>query len=143
MVLKGVDNMYKIGDFSKIVGIPVRTLRFYAQYGVLEPSQIDNFTGYRYYSDENVIECELIKLLKSLDFTLEEIATYKNHLNNEILEKKKKEIEERIYLLSLKYKRLEILQQQSALKKINELQETTEEKVLRRKYEKRNIKRNA
>lgn len=71
--------MYKIGDFSKIVGIPVRTLRFYAQYGVLEPSQIDNFTGYRYYSDENVIECELIKLLKSLDFTLEEIATYKNH----------------------------------------------------------------
>lgn len=135
--------MYKIGDFSKIVGIPVRTLRFYAQYGVLEPSQIDNFTGYRYYSDENVIECELIKLLKSLDFTLEEIATYKNHSNNEILEKKKKEIEERIYLLSLKYKRLEILQQQSALKKINELQETTEEKVLRRKYEKRNIKRNA
>lgn len=135
--------MYKIGDFSKIVGIPVRTLRFYAQYGVLEPSQIDNFTGYRYYSDENVIECELIKLLKSLDFTLEEIATYKNHLNNEILEKKKKEIEERIYLLRLKYKRLEILQQQSALKKINELQETTEEKVLRRKYEKRNIKRNA
>lgn len=135
--------MYKIGDFSKIVGIPVRTLRFYAQYGVLEPSQIDNFTGYRYYSDENVIECELIKLLKSLDFILEEIATYKNHLNNEILEKKKKEIEERIYLLSLKYKRLEILQQQSALKKINELQETTEEKVLRRKYEKRNIKRNA
>lgn len=135
--------MYKIGDFSKIVGIPVRTLRFYAQYGVLEPSQIDNFTGYRYYSDENVIECELIKLLKSLDFTLEEIATYKNHLNNEILEKKKKEIEERIYLLSLKYKRLEILQQQSALKKINELQETTEEKELRRKYEKRNIKRNA
>lgn len=135
--------MYKIGDFSKIVGIPVRTLRFYAQYGVLEPSQIDNFTGYRYYSDENVIECELIKLLKSLDFTLEEIATYKNHLNNEILEKKKKEIEERIYLLSLKYKRLEILQQQSDLKKINELQETTEEKVLRRKYEKRNIKRNA
>lgn len=125
------------------MGIPVRTLRFYAQYGVLEPSQIDNFTGYRYYSDENVIECELIKLLKSLDFTLEEIATYKNHLNNEILEKKKKEIEERIYLLSLKYKRLEILQQQSALKKINELQETTEEKVLRGKYEKRNIKRNA
>ena len=131
--------MYKIGDFSKIVGIPVRTLRFYAQYGVLEPSQIDNFTGYRYYSDENVIECELIKLLKSLDFTLEEIATYKNHLNNEILEKKKKEIEERIYLLSLKYKRLEILQQQSALNCTNAwLGEDIFDDI-----EKRNIKRNA
>ena len=39
--------MYKIGDFSKIVDIPVRTLRFYAQYGVLQPSEIDEFTGYR------------------------------------------------------------------------------------------------
>lgn len=135
--------MYKIGDFAKIVDIPVRTLRFYDTYGVLQPSEIDNFTGYRYYSDENIVECELIKLLKSLDFTLEEIILYKDCIDEEILEKKKKEIEERIYLLSLKYKRLEILQQQSALKKINELQETTEEKVLRRKYEKRNIKRNA
>ena len=98
--------MYKIGDFSKIVDIPVRTLRFYAQYGVLQPSEIDEFTGYRYYSDENIIECELIKLLKSLDFTLEEITLYKNNLNNEIIEKKKKELEERMYLLRLKYKRL-------------------------------------
>lgn len=39
--------MYKIGDFSKIVGIPVRTLRFYDQYKVLQPSVVDNFTGYR------------------------------------------------------------------------------------------------
>lgn len=38
--------MYKIGDFSKIVDIPVRTLRYYAEYGVLVPSEIDKFTGY-------------------------------------------------------------------------------------------------
>ncbi len=42
---------------------------------------------YRYYSDENIVECELIKLLKSLDFTLEEIVLYKNCLDEEILEK--------------------------------------------------------
>ena len=40
--------MYKIGDFSKIVDIPVRTLRYYAEYGVLVPSEIDKFTGYKY-----------------------------------------------------------------------------------------------
>ena len=57
--------MYKIGDFSKIVGIPIRTLRFYDQYKVLQPSVVDNFTGYRYYSEENIIECEMIKLLKA------------------------------------------------------------------------------
>ena len=70
--------MYKIGEFSKIVDIPVRTLRYYDEYGILKPSEVDNFTGYRYYSDENILECHLIKLLKSLDFTLEEISKYKN-----------------------------------------------------------------
>lgn len=136
--------MYKIGDFSKIVGISVRTLRFYDQYGVLQPSEIDDFTGYRYYNDENIIECELIKLLKSLDFTLEEIAHYKNKLDNEILEKKKKELEERMYLLKLKYKRLELLQEELNNNiKNKKLIETSEEKVLRRKYEKRNIGKNA
>ena len=54
--------MYKIGEFSKIVDIPVRTLRYYDEFGILKPSDVDNFTGYRYYSDENIIECHLIKL---------------------------------------------------------------------------------
>ena len=104
--------MYKIGDFSKIVDIPVRTLRYYAEYGVLVPSEIDIFTEYKYYSEENIVECELIKLLKSLDFTLDEIKQYKNCIDEEILEKKKKEIEERMYLLKLKYKRLTIMQEE-------------------------------
>lgn len=103
--------MYKIGDFSKIVNIPVRTLRYYAEYGVLVPSEIDKFTGYKYYSEENVIECEMIKLLKSLDFTLDEIKEYRNCIDEEILEKKKKEIEERMYLLRLKYERLTYMQE--------------------------------
>lgn len=136
--------MYKIGEFSKIVDIPVRTLRFYDQYGVLQPSEIDEFTNYRYYSEEDVIECELIKLLKSLDFTLEEIVLYKNNLNSEIIEKKKKELHERMYLLSLKCERLEILEEELINNKENKkIKETPEERVLRRKNEKRNIKKNS
>lgn len=136
--------MYKIGEFSKIVDIPVRTLRFYDQYGVLQPSEIDEFTNYRYYSEEDVIECESIKLLKSLDFTLEEIVLYKNNLNSEIIEKKKKELHERMYLLSLKCERLEILEEELINNKENKkIKETPEERVLRRKNEKRNIKKNS
>ena len=135
--------MYKIGDFSKIVGIPVRTLRYYAEYGVLVPSLVDKFTGYKYYDEENIIECELIKLLKSLDFTLEEIINYKSHIDYDLLEKKKKEIEERIYLLKLKYERLTIMQME--LKNNSEYtrsRESEEERVLRRKYKKRSIGKN-
>ena len=122
--------MYKIGEFSKLVDIPVRTLRYYAEYGVLVPSLIDKFTGYKYYDDKNIMECEIIKLLKSLDFTLDEIIKYKDCLDYDILEKKKKEMEERIYLLKLKHERLSLMQKEL---------ENNEGKVLRRKYEKGNI----
>jgi len=133
--------MYKIGDFAKIVDISVRTLRYYDQCGILQPSEVDTFTGYRYYSDEDVIECEFIKLLRSLDFTLEEIVQYKNCLDEEIIKKKKKEIEERMYLLKLKYERLSIMQEELQNKDsyVKKIQESPEEKVLRRKYEKRII----
>ena len=130
--------MYKIGDFSKIVNIPVRTLRYYAEYGVLVPSEIDKFTGYKYYSEANIIECELIKLLKSLDFTLDEIIEYKDRIDEEILEKKKKEIEERMYILKKQYDRLLIMQKEVSNREVLE-NLTEEERVLKRKYEKRDI----
>ncbi|HIT22605.1 MAG TPA: MerR family transcriptional regulator [Candidatus Scybalousia intestinigallinarum] len=134
--------MYKIGDFSKIVDIPVRTLRYYAEYGVLVPSEIDPLTGYKYYSDDNVIECEFIKLLKSLDFTLDEIIEYKEGLDEEILEKKKAEFEEKIYLLNLKIDRVNQIQEDIENKRsYGKEKETERERVLRRKYEKRNIRK--
>ncbi len=139
--------MYKIGEFSKLVDIPVRTLRFYDDYGVLQPSEIDEFTGYRYYTDENVVECELIKLLKSVDFTLDEIAQYKNNLNTEIISNKQQEIIEQIDLLKKKFKRLAVMKEEvensqdktKVYKRIEN--ESEEERVLRRKYERRNIKK--
>ena len=136
---------YKIGEFSKIVDIPVRTLRYYDEFGVLQPSEIDDFTGYRYYNQENILECELIKLLKSLDFTLEEIILYKNCIDEEILEKKKRELEERMFVLKKQYERLNRMQEdiRKNAKHQNISYETNEEKVLRRKYEKRNIGKGA
>lgn len=136
--------MYRIGEFSKIVDIPVRTLRYYDEFGVLQPSEIDKFTGYRYYSEENIVECEFIKLLKSLDFTLEEVVNYKDCLDENIIIKKKKEIEERMYILKQKHDRLTIMQQEINSKKYKRIsKESPEEKVLRRKYEKRNIRKSA
>ena len=141
--------MYKIGEFSKIVDIPVRTLRYYDECGILQPNEIDNFTGYRYYTDNNVIECEIIKLLKSVNFTLEEIALYRNNLNPEIIEQKQHEIIEQIEFLRKKYNRLAIMKEelqksQTKIKMYEKIEsENEEEKVLRRKYERRNIKKSA
>lgn len=128
-----------------MVDIPIRTLRYYDEIGILQPNKIDRFTGYRYYSDENIVECETIKLLKSLDFTLEEILVHKNSIDEGIIIKKKQEIEERMYLLKLKYERLTTMQDElrNKSKNLSLIEETEYEKVLRRKYETRNIKKSA
>ncbi len=129
---------YKIGEFSKLVDIPVKTLRYYDECDVLKPSKIDTFTGYRYYSDDDIIDCEFIKMLKSLDFTLDEIVRYKDCLDEEIIIKKKKEIEERMYILKKQYDRLLIMQKEVSNREVLE-NLTEEERVLKRKYEKRDI----
>ena len=51
----------RIGDFSNIVGISIKTIRFYEEKGLIKPAYIDKYTGYRYY-DENNKEQLLIKL---------------------------------------------------------------------------------
>lgn len=120
--------MYKIGEFSKIVSIPVRTLRYYDEIGILIPSEVDQFTGYRYYTEENIMECELIQLLKSIDFTLEEIRRYKENLTIEVLDKKEEEIRQQIEDLNQKYKRLYYIRER-LIKEENKNQTT---KILRR-----------
>ncbi len=42
--------MFKIGDFSKLSRVSVKTLRYYDKLGLLKPAHVDHFTGYRYYS---------------------------------------------------------------------------------------------
>ena len=42
--------MYKIGELSRLCRIPVKTLRYYDNEGLLVADEIDRFTGYRYYS---------------------------------------------------------------------------------------------
>jgi DNA-binding transcriptional MerR regulator len=65
--------VFTIGDFSKITGLTVKTLRFYHEQGLLEPSAVDAETGYRYYDRSKIEAARVITCLRSLDFTLEEI----------------------------------------------------------------------
>ena len=66
--------MLKIGDFTKLSQVSVRTLRFYEEMGLLKPAQVDRFTGYRYYSVDQLPRLNRILVLKDLGFSLEEIA---------------------------------------------------------------------
>jgi DNA-binding transcriptional MerR regulator len=66
--------MIKIGEFSKLVHVPVATLRYYDQIGLLKPVQVDRFTGYRYYSASQFPRLHRILALKGLGFSLEQIG---------------------------------------------------------------------
>lgn len=98
--------MYKIGEFSKIMNIPIRTLRYYDEQNILKPRYIDKYTGYRLYDEENIIELELILILKSVNFTLSEISEYKDNLSSDILKEKQLEIKNTIFQLESKYEKI-------------------------------------
>ena len=60
--------MLKIGIFSKLTRISVRMLRYYDEMGLLVPAQVDDFTGYRYYSESQLMDAERINALREMGF---------------------------------------------------------------------------
>jgi DNA-binding transcriptional MerR regulator len=63
----------KIGEFSQMMQVTVKTLRHYEQKGLLLPSEVDEWTGYRYYSVEQMQRLNTIRQLQNLGFSLDEI----------------------------------------------------------------------
>lgn len=66
--------MITIGKMSQACQLSVKTLRWYDQTGLLKPVHIDEKTGFRYYSLDQIDRVILIKRYKRFGFSLEEIA---------------------------------------------------------------------
>ncbi len=62
--------MLKIGDFSKLSRISIRMLRHYDEIALLRPEAVDNFTGYRYYSEAQLPLVGRIQAFKNIGFEL-------------------------------------------------------------------------
>ena len=62
-----------IGQMGKLNNLSVQTLRHYEKVGILNPSYINEETGYRYYSMKDFNTIDLIKQCKALGLSLEEI----------------------------------------------------------------------
>src|SRR5262245_40548170 len=65
--------MFSIGEFSSASGIPVRTLRFYHDEGLLVPAAVDPATNYRSYNEHNLEVARVIVALRGLEFSLDDI----------------------------------------------------------------------
>ena len=65
--------MIKIGDFARLSQVSVVTLRYYDEMDLLKPVRVDTFTGYRFYSADQLPRLNRILALKDLGFTLDQI----------------------------------------------------------------------
>ena len=66
--------MLKIGDFSSLSQVSVKTLRYYDEMGLFRPEHVDTVSGYRWYSVAQLPRLHRILALKDLGFSLEQIS---------------------------------------------------------------------
>ncbi|GCE26437.1 MerR family transcriptional regulator [Dictyobacter alpinus] len=65
--------MFTVGEFSRLAQVSKRLLRYYDEIGLLKPNHTDRFTGYRYYSAEQMSYLNRILALKDLGLSLDQI----------------------------------------------------------------------
>lgn len=65
--------MFKIGDFSRLSRVSIRTLRYYDRVGLLKPAHVDPFSDYRYYTADQLATLNLILALKDFGLSLDQI----------------------------------------------------------------------
>jgi DNA-binding transcriptional MerR regulator len=63
----------KIGEFARVGQVSVSALRYYDEVGLLRPVEVDRWTGYRYYSYDQLGMLHRILALKDLGLSLEQI----------------------------------------------------------------------
>lgn len=95
--------MLSIGEFSNICKVSTKTLRYYAEIGLLEPSEVNPENGYRYYAIEQLEKMLFINRLKAYSFSLDKIKTIlqSKEIQDDNLYlafiQKKKEIEKQVH----------------------------------------------
>lgn len=63
----------KIKDIEKLTGLSQRSIRLYEEKGLINPSR-DEDNQYRSYSDDDLEKLKMIRVLRYLDFSIDEIG---------------------------------------------------------------------
>ena len=86
--------MYRIGMFSKLGRVTIKTLHHYDEVGLLTPSHVDEENGYRYYTTSQLFRLNEIVALRQMGFSIPEIsAIVDGHNIAGILTQRKAELE--------------------------------------------------
>jgi serine/threonine protein phosphatase PrpC len=75
-MLRYVDELMPIGEFSERSGLSAKRLRTYAAAGLLVPAAVDAVSGYRYYSPGQLLDARLIDTLRAAGMPLADVAAF-------------------------------------------------------------------
>ena len=70
------NKFFSIGEIAKFTGASIKSLRYYEEIKILKPAHIDDLSGYRYYSFDQVYLIDLIQYCIELDIPLKELTRY-------------------------------------------------------------------
>ncbi|KAJ50095.1 DNA-binding transcriptional MerR regulator [Clostridium tetanomorphum] len=113
---------YKIGEISKIYNICRDSLMYYEKLGILKPIRDTN--GYRLYTMNDIWKLNLIKELRTFDFSMEKINDY---IDNRTVKATKEMLNEEICLINNKIEELNMLKNNvlKRIQNINSVETTT------------------
>ncbi|WP_322775504.1 MerR family transcriptional regulator [Synechococcus sp. CBW1107] len=63
----------RIGEVARRTGLPVKTIRYYCDEGLLQP-KARSAAGYRLFDQENLAELTIIRALRAMDVSIPELA---------------------------------------------------------------------
>ncbi len=66
-------NYFSISQTAKIVNMTTETLRHYDRIDLVKPIKTDEWTNYRYYSQQEIVKLNTIRALRCMDLTLSDI----------------------------------------------------------------------
>ncbi len=69
-----MEQYFRIGEISRLYGIGVDSLRYYEKLGLIHPKRSES--GYRLYSIHDIWCLNVIRDLRGLDFSMEQISDY-------------------------------------------------------------------
>ncbi|MCU4921094.1 MerR family transcriptional regulator [Bacillus cereus] len=99
------DKKFSIGEFSEKTGIPIPTLHYYDEIGLLQPEKNPS-SGHRIYKYQDIITLQKILSLKFLGYSLDKVANLLHEssfgvdlneslsLHLQVLEREKEQIEQ-------------------------------------------------
>lgn len=67
------EEMFRIGEFSKMGMATIKTLRYYDEVGLLAPKIVDDCTGYRFYDTDQLLQLHRIQALRQVGLSIDEI----------------------------------------------------------------------